>query len=80
MKERKIRYNGLDLKVTIDTDDMIEKVRNQYRPVISEMKKIIDKRNKYISKLHDLIKSGRLLCSCLWMPYRFRGKPKSYTI
>lgn len=56
MKERIIKYNGLDLKVTIDTDEMIEKVRNQYRPVIYEMRKIIDKRNKYISKLHKLMK------------------------
>lgn len=57
MKERKIKYKGLDLKVTINTDELIDKVREQYRPVIGEMKKIIDKRNKYISKLHDLIKS-----------------------
>lgn len=56
MKERTIRYNGLDLKVTIDTDEMIEKVHNKYKPVIYEMRKIIDKRNKYISEMHKLMK------------------------
>lgn len=57
MKERVIKYKGLDLKLNIDIDNIIDNVKEQYKPEVENLRKLIKKRHKYIHELHQLIKN-----------------------
>lgn len=52
MKERVIKYQGLDLKLSFDIDSIRREVAAEYKPQIQQMKQIIDKRDKYIKSMH----------------------------
>lgn len=53
-KERIIKHKGLDLKFTIDTSELTEKIKEQYKPVIDNLKKLLNKRDEYIYRMHRM--------------------------
>lgn len=56
MKQRTIKYKGLDLQLNIDVDSLVENVRGKYKTEISRLRKLLNKRDKYIHELHQKIK------------------------
>lgn len=55
--ERTIRHKGLDLKVTIDTSELTDKIKEQYKPIINNLKELLNKRDEYIAKMHNMTKA-----------------------
>jgi hypothetical protein len=53
-KERTIRHKGLDLKFTIDVSELTEKIKEQYKPIIDNLKILLNKRDEYIEKMHNM--------------------------
>ena len=56
MKQRTIKYKGLDLQLNIDVDSLVENVRGKYRGENARLRKLISKRNDYINKLHNQLR------------------------
>lgn len=55
-KERTIKYKGLDFTINIDTSEIEKKVRSKYRPTIDSLRKLLNKRERYIQKLHNTLR------------------------
>lgn len=55
-KERTIKYKGLDFTINIDTSEIEKKVRGKYRPTIDGLRKLLNKRERYIQKLHNTLR------------------------
>mgnify|MGYP003333858239 FL=1 len=56
MKERVIKYKGLELNLSFDVNAIKREVRDEYKPEIAGLHNLLDKRHDYIHKLHQLIK------------------------
>lgn len=57
-KQRTIKYNGLDFTINIDTKQIENKVKGKYKPTIDSLKRLLNKREQYIRKLHNSIRDG----------------------
>jgi hypothetical protein len=55
-KQRTIKYNGLDFTINIDTKQIEDKVKGKYRPTIDGLRRLLNKREKYIQKLHNTLR------------------------
>lgn len=56
IKEKTIKHAGLDFKFVIDSSEFVEKLKDQYKPVIENLRKLLDKRDEYICKMHQMTK------------------------
>jgi len=53
---RRISHKGLDLKFTIDTSALVDKIKDQYKPELDNLKKLLAKRDEYICRIHRMTK------------------------
>lgn len=56
MKERVIRYKGLELNLSFDINSIKREVKEEYQPEIQNLRKLLTKRQEYIHKLHQQMK------------------------
>lgn len=56
MKQRTIKYKGLDLQLNIDVNSLVDNVRGKYKGEISRLRKLLNKRDAYIHELHQKVK------------------------
>lgn len=56
MKERVIKYKGLELNLSFDVDAIKREVKEEYQPEIQNLRKLLTKRQDYIHKLHQQMK------------------------
>lgn len=55
-KERTIKYRGLDFTINIDTKEIENKVKGKYKPTIDSLRRLLNRRERYIQKLHNTLR------------------------
>ena len=56
MKERVIKYKGLELNLSFDVNAIKREVKEEYQPEIQTLRKLLTKRQDYIHDLHQKMK------------------------
>ncbi len=76
MRTRTIKFQGLDIKMNIDINDIVKKTSSKYKPKIDGYKKLVAKRNEYIHNMHQKMKDKEIGVYLIYDALRIMKKAK----
>jgi len=76
VRTRTIKFQGLDIKMNIDINDIVKKTSSKYKPKIDGYKKLVAKRNEYIHNMHQKMKDKEIGVYLIYDALRIMKKAK----